>query len=202
MGLPARKQDIFTYGDYLSWDDSERWEIINGQAYNMAAAPLTVHQLISSELMRQLGNQLLDKPCNVIAAPFDVRLPMGDEKEEEIINVVQPDISLVCDPGKLDEKGCLGPPDLIIEILSNATSRKDRFEKFNLYESAGVKEYWLVSPDDKIVEIFRSGEDGRFTRPEIYCETDTARVKIKPADHVTVDLGSVFNVIAGSEEPK
>ncbi|MCP5051463.1 MAG: Uma2 family endonuclease, partial [bacterium] len=97
MGLPARKHTVFTYDDYLSWGDDERWEIIDGEAFKMAAAPLTVHQLIIGELMRQMGNQLKDGPCRVIVAPFDVRLPLRDEREDDIVNVVQPDISVVCD---------------------------------------------------------------------------------------------------------
>lgn len=100
---------------------------------------------------------------------------------------------MICDPGKLDKKGCLGAPDLIIEILSPSTSRTDRLEKFNLYEQVGVKEYWLVSPDDKMVEIFYLGEDGRYGRPKIYCETDT--VELKVLAKMEVDLGAVFGAV-------
>ena len=195
MGLAAKKQTRkFTYSDYLSWNDDERWEIINGEAYNMTPAPATKHQSISTELLIQIGTQLKGKTCEVFHAPFDVRLPKRNEKEQEIENIVQPDISVVCDPGELDEKGCLGPPDLIIEIISPSTSRKDRMEKFFLYEQVGVKEYWLVSPDDKIVEIFILGTDGKYSRPEIYNETHTIQFKINVLKDIKIDLNSVFSI--------
>ncbi|MCP5047199.1 MAG: Uma2 family endonuclease, partial [bacterium] len=148
---------------------------------------------------RQMGNQLKDGPCRVIVAPFDVRLPLRDEREEDIINVVQPDISVVCDPRKLDKKGCLGAPDLVIEILSPGTSRMDRFYKFNLYQRAGVKEYWLVSPDDNIVEVYRFEVGGNYAKRESYCETDTVQVTFSNGNTITIDLASVFRVKADTE---
>jgi Uma2 family endonuclease len=194
MGLAAKKQTRkLSYSDYLSWNDDERWEIINGEAYNMTPTPATMHQLISTDLLIQLGTQLKGKTCKVFHAPFDVRLPVGDEKEEDIENIVQPDISVICDPRQLDKKGCLGPPDLIIEIISPSTSRIDRMEKFFLYEQVGVKEYWLVSPDDKMVEIFILGTDGKYSRPEIYNETHTIQLKIKALKDIKIDLNSVFS---------
>ncbi len=136
--------------------------------------------------------QLKGKTCRVIAAPFDVRLPLGEKKEEDIENIVQPDITIVCDPGKLDKKGCTGTPDMIIEILSPSTSRKDRMEKFFLYEEAGVREYWLVSPEDKLVEVFRLGPGGKYGRPEIYCETDTVQLDV--IKELAIDLNPVFSI--------
>jgi Uma2 family endonuclease len=199
MGLEARKPTTkFTYSDYLSWDDGERWEIIYGEAYNMSPAPDTMHQLISMELAFQLKSQLKEKSCQVIAAPFDVRLPVENQKENDAENVVQPDISVVCDPVKLDEKGCLGAPDLIIEILSPSTYRKDRMEKFFLYERLGVKEYWLVSPGEKIVEIFKLGKDGKYGRPDLYCESDTVRINV--LNGLKIDLRSVFNINIGLKD--
>ncbi len=192
MGLAAKKDERFTYADYLTWEDNQRWEIINGEAFNMSPGAGTAHQLISGNLFLQLGNQLAGKTCEVITAPYDVRLPMGQKDEKKIIDVVQPDISVVCDPGKLDEKGCLGPPDVIIEILSASTYRRDRMAKFFLYEKAGVKEYWIVSPADKMVEVFILGKDGKYGRPEIYGETDT--VHLQAVKGISVDLSRVFNL--------
>ncbi len=193
MVLAAKKQPKkFTYSDYLSWNDEERWEIINGKAYNMTPAPARNHQSISVELLFQIKTQLKGKKCEVYHAPFDVRLPLGSEKEEEIENIVQPDISVICDPVKLDEKGCLGAPDLIIEIISPSTYRKDRMEKFFLYEQVGVKEYWLVSPGDKIVEVFILGTDGKYGRPDIYGENDT--IQLKALKDKKIDLSSVFSL--------
>ena len=199
MGLATRKRPTkFTYSDYLSRDDSQRWEIIYGEAYNMSPAPDTIHQLISMELAFQLKSQLKEKSCQVIAAPFDVRLPIENQKEDDIENVVQPDILVVCDPGKLDEKGCLDAPDLIIEILSPSTYRKDRMEKFFLYEQQGVKEYWLVSPGEKIVEVFILGKDEKYGRPNLYCESDTVQVNVLKG--IKIDLSSVFNIKIGLKD--
>lgn len=194
MGLPAKKQaEIFTYADYQAWDDKERWEIINGEAYNMTPAPSTKHQLIIAELIRKIGNQLEGRACKAVPAPFDVRLRIENEKEEDIKNIVQPDISVICDKNKLDEKGCLGAPDLIIEIISPSTSRKDRMEKFYLYEQAGVNEYWLISPEDKIVEVFILGENSEYGRPKIYDETHT--VPFTAVNNVIIDLKTIFEAV-------
>ena len=191
MGLAARKEtQTFTYGDYLKWDDGERWELIDGEAYNMSPAPQRLHQKILGELYLQLGTQLKGKTCEVYLPPFDVRLPLGDEKEADIINVVQPDISVICDPKKLDKKGCIGAPDFIIEILSPGNPRRDKMEKFNLYEMAGVKEYWLVSPEGQMVEVFLLGPDGTYGRPQMYTETDTVAISVLKDIHI--DLGVVL----------
>jgi Uma2 family endonuclease len=193
MGLALEGVQQFTYGDYLNWDDNERWEIIDGHAYNMTPAPGTNHQLISTELVVQLSKHFENDPCRVIAAPFDVRLPMGKQKEKEITNVVQPDISIICDPGKLDRKGSLGAPDLIIEIISPSTTAKDKKEKFFLYEQAGVKEYWLVYPDNKIIEVFTLDDSGRYGRPEIYGDSDS--IPLTAINGITVDLQPIFSRI-------
>ena len=123
--LEAATKETYTYGDYLSWPDEERWELIDGIPHSMSPAPSRVHQEISMELARQIANHLIGKNCRVYAAPFDVRLPKGGEKDEQIETVVQPDLVVVCDESKLDERGCKGPPDLIIEILSPHTAAKD-----------------------------------------------------------------------------
>jgi Uma2 family endonuclease len=193
MGLAAKKHfRKYTYSDYLAWDDNQRWEIVNGEAYDMSPGPGTAHQLIAAELMRQIANQLEGRPCNALPAPFDVRLPLGEEKEEDIENIVQPDISIICDSSKLDEKGCLGAPDIIIEILSPSSVRRDKLEKFNLYEQAGVKEYWLVSQADKMVEVFTLGETGKYGRPAIYGESST--IPFNTIKDITIDFSKIFNI--------
>ncbi|MCP4154750.1 MAG: Uma2 family endonuclease [bacterium] len=191
MGLAARKDiERFTYGDYLKWDDGERWELIDGEPYNMTPAPLRVHQDILGNLHWKLREQLEGKPCKVYLAPFDVRLPLGAEKEEDITNVVQPDISVICDLEKLDAKGCIGAPDLIIEILSPGNRKRDRMEKFNLYERAGVREYWMVWPEELMVEVFLLGVDGSYGRPGMYTEKDT--VEIRVLKDMRIDLSQIF----------
>lgn len=178
MPQPQLDQDNYTYADYLSWPEGERWELIDGAPY-MMAPPSRIHQEISGELFRQISNYLIDKPCKVYAAPFGVRLPKGDEKSDfEIDTVVEPDILVVCDSSKLDEQGCKGAPDLIIEITSPSSVKNDLLKKFNRYEKAGVKEYWIVEPNGKIVTVFTLGENGRYGRPEVYAEDDEIQVNI------------------------
>jgi len=142
MGLELKKTDHkFTYKDYCSWPDDERWELIDGVAYDMSPAPTSRHQRISMIISTNISNWLKGKECEIFSAPFDVLLPAFPLKNEgEIDTIVQPDISVICDPSKIVERGCLGTPDLIVEILSPSTSKKDLNEKFQLYEKHGVKE--------------------------------------------------------------
>jgi Uma2 family endonuclease len=191
MGALAEKRlEYYTYGDYLLWDDGERWELIDGVVYNMSPAPNRRHQKISGEFFRQFANFLIGKPCQVYASPFDVRLPEGGEAESDISTVLQPDISVICDSHKLDDAGCVGAPDLIVEILSPATSRKDHKEKFNRYERAGVKEYWLVDPLANTVTVFKLGNDNRYGRPDVYGDEEKIVVGILP--DLEIELALVF----------
>lgn len=156
MGLPIKKADHkFTCADYSSWPDDERWELIDGTAYNMSPAPSTIHQRVSRILFSQICNFVEDSPCEPFSAPFDVYFPQYPEQDFNSINtIVQPDISVICNPEKIIKKGCLGAPDIIIEILSPSTSKKDLNEKFLLYEKHGVKEYWVVDPGNRYVRVF------------------------------------------------
>ena len=139
----------YTYADYVSWDDENRYELLDGVAY-MMSAPSMVHQTIITEMLRQLANFLRGKQCKVLVAPFDVCLnARGDDDN----TVVQPDLLVVCDDSKLDKKRCNGAPDMIIEVVSPSSSRHDRFRKLNKYLYAGVREYWIVDPDDKILNV-------------------------------------------------
>ena len=122
ISAPAER---FTYRDYRMWPEDERWELIEGLAWPMRAAPLRLHQKLSGRLFRLLGNFLAGRGREVYAAPFDVLLPEGDEPDEEVDTVVEPDIAVFCDPTKLTREGARGAPDLIVEILSPSTSKKD-----------------------------------------------------------------------------
>ena len=157
MGLPQRHHETgFTYADYLTWPEGERWEIIDGHAYAMSPAPTNFHQLIVGELFARIHHHFHGKPCRPFVAPFDVRLPNAGLDDHEIDTVVQPDISLVCDPNKLkDNHGCLGAPDWVIEVLSPSTAVHDQRIKRALFERHGVPEYWLVHPVDRSVTIYR-----------------------------------------------
>ena len=191
MALPIiKKGKNFTYGDYITWPDEERWELIDGYAYNMSPAPSRRHQEISRELGRQIANFLVNKTCEVYSAPFDVRLPEADENEEDIATVIQPDIVVVCDKKKLDDKGCRGVPDLIIEILSPTTSAKDMKIKLPLYERFAVKEYWVIYPIDNIVQLFKLNKKKMYGKPDVYTKED--KIKTPILEGLEVELELVF----------
>ena len=144
---------IYTYADYLMWKIKDRLELLKGKIFQMGAPSLT-HQTVSMNFSRLLSNYFYKTPCKLFAAPFDVRLAKKGEKDNEIYTVVQPDLCVVCDADKLDERGCWGAPDLIIEILSPGNSKKELKNKYELYQEAGVREYWVVRPDYKEITQF------------------------------------------------
>ena len=191
MNQPAIHAPPFTYADYLNFPDDERWEIIRGEAYAMGPTPNTLHQQVAGELFRQIANFLRDCPCEVFSAPFDVRLPQTNPADERIDTVIQPDISVICDANKLDERGCLGAPDWIIEILSHSTAVKDQIIKSALYEQYGVAEYWLVHPVDRIVTIYRLRDAMSFAKPDIY-ETK-GQIPSALLTDLVVDWDAVFS---------
>lgn len=156
----------YTYADYLSWPEQERWELIDGVAYAMAPAPARRHQEIVVEMVAQVVPFLRGTPCALYAAPFDVRLPRRRQADENTDTVVQPDLIVVCDRSKLDERGCRGAPDWVVEVLSPSTAAKDQIQKRALYERHGVREYWLVHPTDRLVTIYRLDQGG-YGKPEI-----------------------------------
>ncbi len=183
----------YTYADYLTWSEDERWEIFDGVAY-MQAAPSWQHQSISRELMLQFGAFLRNNSCRVFAAPFDVCIPKGDESDEKISNLIcQPDIVVVCDASKLRKTGYFGVPELIIEISSPSTAKKDKLLKFNKYEKAGVKEHWIVETEGKIVSVFVLQDDGRYGRQEVYSEED--QIPISIFSNLYISLKQVFDSI-------
>lgn len=146
--------DSFTWADYLQWPENKRFEIIEGLVYDMTPAPGTIHQETLLNLATIFKAFLADGKCRVFIAPFDVRLVEKKENERTCSNVVQPDISIICDSKKIDEKGCVGSPDLIVEILSPSTASKDQVKKKRLYERHGVKEYWLIHPTERYAHIY------------------------------------------------
>ena len=146
----------YSYADYLLWQFSERLELIKGKIFQMSPAPSRSHQQVSLKLTREIDKVFLNHKCELYIAPFDVRLVdfKNSTAENQIFSVVQPDLCVICDLDKLDEKGCLGAPNLIIEILSKGNSKKDLKIKFDLYEENGVQEYWIVNPSEKQVHIY------------------------------------------------
>ena len=172
MGTMAQRQKregLYTYADYLTWPEDERWEIIDGVAYDMTPAPAPRHQRILVHLIYQLQSQLKGQPCILFPAPFDVRLPDSEDSRDEVITtVVQPDISVICKKDKIGRRGCVGAPDLAVEILSPSTAYKDQTAKLNLYERSGVREYWVVNPERQSVQVYLLREEGGFAKPVEY----------------------------------
>ncbi len=154
----------YTYQDYLGWNFKERVELIKGKLYKMSPAPSRIHQKVSGNLNYSIKHYFKNKSCEVYAAPFDVRLPLPLEyqQEKKITTVVQPDICVICDLSKLDPRGCVGAPDWVIEILSPKTGAKDINEKFDIYEHSGVREYWIVHPTDCTVLPYLLDNKGKF----------------------------------------
>lgn len=142
----------YSYADYLKWTMDEMVEIIKGRVYKLSE-PKRVHQTISIRISSKIFNLLEGQKCKVYSAPFDVRLPVKSRKNEDIFTVVQPDICLICDPTKLDDAGCIGAPDLIIEILSKGNNKKELQNKYEVYEESGVKEYWIVAPEGQFMQV-------------------------------------------------
>lgn len=190
MALPAEKAR-YTFADCLSWDEKERIEIIDGQVFLMAS-PTSIHQEISMEISRQIANFLEGKRCRVYPAPFDVRLFEKDgDAPEDVDTVVEPDISVVCDKSKIDMRGCKGAPDLIVEILSPSTQRYDQLVKLNLYQRAGVREYWIVDPENRTIRVMLQAGDGTLRPHEIYEQEDVAKVNV--LDGCFIELSKVFS---------
>jgi Uma2 family endonuclease len=146
----------YSYADYLTWRFQERLEIFKGRLFKMSPAPSTSHQKVSMKLTKFILQKFSNHPCNLFAAPFDVRLldKKKSTNDSEIFTVVQPDLCVICDENKLDQRGAFGAPDLVIEILSPGNSKKELKYKYDLYEEAGVLEYWIVNPEDKTFLIY------------------------------------------------
>ncbi|HHB51983.1 MAG TPA: Uma2 family endonuclease, partial [Saprospiraceae bacterium] len=161
----------YTYADYLTWHFKDRVELIKGWIYKMSPAPRRIHQKTSFRISHSLFN-LIENKCEIYEAPFDVRLDKNIGQKTEFSTVVQPDISIICDQSKLDEKGCSGAPDMIVEILSPSTQKIDTYEKFNLYQENLVKEYWIVNPDAKSIEVFALNDENKYYSVGIYNELD------------------------------
>lgn len=184
----------YTYGDYLNWTDEQRYEIIDGEVYIMTPAPYRKHQKVLGALHNHFYNYLIGKKCEVYLAPFDLRLPLDNECDNEIKTVVQPDLLVICNQDKLDERGCKGAPDLLIEILSPSSIKRDKQVKRDLYERHKVKEYWIVDYLEKVVEVYILNEEGKYIKPEIYSEKDSIVVNIFEGE-LEIDLELVFKSI-------
>ena len=152
---PYSEYGLYSYADYLTWDIDHMVELIKGKVFRQAAAaPRRIHQELVLKIGSQLESFLRGQTCKVFIAPFDVRLPVKSKKHEDIDTVVQPDICVICDPEKLDDLGCVGAPDLIMEILSPSNNKKELQNKYEVYEESGVKEYWIIHPYEKTLLVY------------------------------------------------
>ena len=183
----------YTYADYLTWMDDVRRELYNGFIKMMTPAPSRKHQETSFNLSGILRNYLIHKKCKGFAAPSDVRLPKGKSTkgDKQIYTIVQPDLYVVCDLSKLDERGCLGAPDFVIEIVSAKNSKRDVKDKFEIYQEHGVREYWIVNPNDENITVFVLDEKGKFQFSGMYAGDDKIPVNIFKGD-LSIDLTEVF----------
>ncbi|RMG66419.1 MAG: Uma2 family endonuclease [Bacteroidetes bacterium] len=184
----------YTYADYLTWQFDEMVELIRGKIFRMSPAPNTGHQHLSGDLYGQIWSHLKGQSCKAFHAPFDVRLPLPEAQQlgDKVDTVVQPDLCVVCDLTKLDRRGCQGPPDWVIEILSPSTAHKDLHEKFDLYQNAGVPEYWVVFPFERSVVVYHRNEEGRYqaVQPQPFTAPGTVTSLTFPA--LNIDLGALF----------
>ncbi len=190
MPIPA-EHEKFTYKDYLRWPKNERWELIYGEVWDMSPAPTRKHQKISGKLFFQIEDYLKEKDCEVYSAPFDVRLPETEKDDDkETYTVVQPDLLVVCDKTKLDNAGCKGAPDWILEILSPSTAVKDLSNKYKLYEEKGVKEYWIIDPANSFLTVYLLDLSGKYFRSGVF--SADSRVKSAVLPDLVIDLEPVF----------
>jgi len=189
MPLARKVEEKFTYQDYITWPDDERWELIDGIAYNMTPAPTFKHQSIVLNFSNILKNNLKGQPCIPGIAPTDVVLSEN--------GVVQHDVFVVCDKSKITEKNIQGAPDLVIEVLSPSTRLKDRREKKWLYEKHGVKEYIIIDPIEKYIEQFHLRENGKYGESNISAPDET--IKLFSLNNMKIALSEVFEIELMSE---
>jgi len=181
---------LYTYADYFKWQFEERVELIKGRIFKMSPAPNPMHQLIVGDLHAVLRNFLKKKQCKAFVAPFDVRLPRKSKEDKDIFTVLQPDVCVICDRAKWDTKGCIGAPDIVVEVLSPGNNAKELKNKFEAYEEAGVQEYWIVSPQDNTF-LVNTLVDGRYVTSHPMTTGDIVTTSILPG--FTLDLKELFD---------
>lgn len=194
MSLVHSEKQHFTFKDYQSWPEKERWELIEGEAFNMSPAPTVQHQKFSFLIAKNISDGTNINNCHVFIAPLDVLLIGSDEANQnddnQIDNIVQPDIFVVCDPNKIREKNIKGAPDFIIEVLSPSTAKKDEGIKRDLYQKCGVEEYWLVHPMDRTINQY-SLLDEVYAKPQVYGQDDTIQSSRFP--ELSLELNLLFD---------
>jgi Uma2 family endonuclease len=185
MGLAQKREEYYTYADYAQWTGDERYELIDGVPYLMSPAPTPTHQRILGYIYTEFSNYLKDKACEVYMAPIDVRLNVDSDDD----TVVQPDMLVVCDLDKIDNKGLNGAPDLVIEILSPSSASYDAGLKLQKYLKAGVRECWIVDPTEKVINVYLQ-QNGKSASMHAYAESDAIQVNV--LEGLTIRLDDVF----------
>jgi Uma2 family endonuclease len=186
----------YTYADYFKWRFDERVELIKGKIFKMSPAPNRAHQKITGYLYVRLSAFLENKSCEVYIAPFDVRIPRKSKDDKEIITVLQPDVCVVCDLSKLDRRGCIGAPEIVVEVLSPGNNAKELKKKYEVYEEAGVNEYWLVSPQDQWVRV-HTLVNGKYQESSYLVAGDVAQSSVLQG--FSLDITTLFKDIDPGE---
>lgn len=187
---------LYTYADYYKWKFEERVELIKGQIFKMSPAPNRMHQEIVGNIHFKLKTFLYKNPCKVYIAPFDVRLPRKSKDDKDITTVLQPDLCVICDSSKLDVRGCIGAPDIVVEILSPSNNKKELKNKYEAYEEAGVKEYWVVFPSEKTMLVYTL-TDGKYVPSRLMVSGDVVTSSILPG--FSMDLTDIFSGLDDEE---
>ena len=180
---------VYTYADYYSWKFAERVELIKGKIFKMSPAPNPYHQILTGDIYTLLNVFLRGKPCRVFIAPFDVRLPRKSNDDKDIITVLQPDICVICDLTKIDKRGCVGAPDIVVEVLSPGNNAKELKNKYEMYEEAGVTEYWIVSPQNQSF-LVHTLVGGKFELSPLKTSGDIVTSSVLPG--FSIDLTELF----------
>ncbi|MEX8520864.1 MAG: Uma2 family endonuclease [Leptothrix sp. (in: b-proteobacteria)] len=167
MVSPKKDNELYSYADYITWRDDVRYELIDGQIHRTELAPSVAHQMLVGEVYRCLANQLDRSRYRALIGPVDVRLPKREEPDEQIDTVVRPDVLVLSNPGQLGPRGVRGAPDWVMEVISPSTAGHDQVTKRRIYERAGVREFWLVHPSDRILTAYTLNAEGRYDRPHV-----------------------------------
>jgi Uma2 family endonuclease len=177
----------YSYANYLNWLFPERVELIKGKIFKMSPAPSSVHQEIVGNIFLKLGNFLKKQSCKVYLSPFDVRFPKESHHDKAIFTVLQPDICVICDKSKIDARGCIGAPDLVVEVLSPGNTKMELLNKYRVYEEFGVKEYWVVSQSDQSILIYTLTEMGKFQPSKIFTLSEKITSTVLPGFELALD---------------
>ena len=177
----------YSYANYLTWLFDDRVELIKGKVFKMSPAPSPLHQEISGNIFSVFHRYLKGKSCKVYHAPFDVRFPKESTADKDISTVLQPDICVICNRTNIDKRGCIGAPDLVIEILSQGNNKKELLNKYTVYEEFGVKEYWIVSPEEKTLLKYTVDPHGKYQPSKLFTLSEKVYSEVLPGFELDLD---------------